>query len=88
MKQKSSVKVTRLLFHFAQLSDRDEKEFIIGMNQFLFASAARKQAMRAAWMDARHAEQSSPDMSVMKEDESEKIKEKHEDVFGKSRHRG
>ena len=88
MKQKSSVKVTRLLLHFAELSDREGKEFILGMNQLLFASAPRKQAMRTAWMDSMQVGRTLPDISVTDAGESENIKDKHEAVFGKSRDRG
>lgn len=88
MKQKSSVKVTRLLLHFAELSDSEGKEFIMGMNQLLFASASRKQAMRASWMNSMHVERPSHDTAVSNTGESAKIEEEHEAVLGKSRHRG
>lgn len=86
MKQISSEKINRLLLDFSDLSNSEERAFIKGMNQFLFASAARKQLMRTEWMGAQYTEQGSSDVSMMTE--SGNIKEKHETVFGTSRHRG
>ncbi|MEB0140263.1 MULTISPECIES: hypothetical protein [unclassified Undibacterium] len=44
-----SAKIGELLASYASLDEDDAKKFVVSVNDFMFASAMRKQSMRLVW---------------------------------------